>query len=210
MKVEAVLFDLDGVLINSFECWYRAFNAMLRRYGREELSREEFRARCWGPDLRHNLDAWGLDEEAGLYCINEQLGLVDLIELFPGARDVLARIKSRYKVGLVTNTPRKNVTRILEHFHIMHLFDVIITGDDVHEAKPNAEMVIEACNRLKVKPENTILVGDTDSDFEAGKSAGCTVINVETAAVASKADIHIGNLYELLPILGLAQEMLKR
>ncbi len=205
MEVEAVLFDLDGVLINSFESWYRAFNAMLRMYGREELSREAFRARCWGPDLRHNLDAWGLDEDAGRYCINEQLRLVELIELFPGAKDVLARIKSRYKTGLVTNTPRKNVSLILNHFHITHLFDVIITGDDVHEAKPDAEMVIEACNRLKVEPENAVLVGDTDSDFKAGKSAGCTVISVETsgAAVSSKGDMHICNLYELLTILGL-------
>ncbi len=205
MKLEAVLFDLDGVLINSFESWYRAFNAMLRRYGREEISKAEFEAKCWGPDLRHNLDAWGLNEEAGRYCINEQLRFVDHIELFPGVKEILARIRSRYRVGLVTNTPRKNVTRILNIFHIPHMFDVIITGDDVHEAKPSAEMVIEACNRLKVKPENTVLVGDTDSDFRAGKSAGCTVINIRTngSAIVSNGDIRISNLYELLNILDL-------
>jgi len=184
--IEAVLFDLDGVIINSFESWYQAFNAMLRRYGRGEISREEFKVKCWGPDLKHNLDAWNLDEEAGHYCIDKQLELVELIELFPGVKEVLSRIRHeyKYKVGLVTNTPKKNVTRILEHFQLARLFDVVITGDDVHEGKPNAEMVIEACRRLKVKPENAILVGDTESDFQAGKSAGCTVIGVGIGADA--------------------------
>ena len=205
--IEAVLFDLDGVIINSFESWYQAFNAMLRRYGREEISREEFKVKCWGPDLKHNLDAWNLDEEAGHYCIDKQLELVELIELFPDVKEVLSRIKHeyKYKVGLVTNTPKKNVTRILEHFQLARLFDVVITGDDVHEGKPNAEMVIEACRRLKVKPENAILVGDTESDFQAGKSAGCTVIGIGADAKSGvntdiDIDMHIANLNELLSL----------
>jgi len=208
--IEAVLFDLDGVIINSFESWYQAFNAMLRRYGREEISREEFKVKCWGPDLKHNLDAWNLDEEAGHYCIDKQLELVGLIELFPDVKEVLNRIRHeyKYKVGLVTNTPKKNVARILEHFQLARLFDVVITGDDVHEGKPNAEMVIEACRRLKVKPENTILVGDTESDFQAGKSAGCTVIGVGVNASGVNTDIdidmHIANLNELLSIASIA------
>ncbi|MDI6884792.1 MAG: HAD hydrolase-like protein [archaeon] len=53
-KIAAILFDLDGVLINSLESWYQAFNAMLRAYGKKELSRETFKANCWRPDLRHN------------------------------------------------------------------------------------------------------------------------------------------------------------
>ena len=209
--IEAVLFDLDGVIINSFESWYRAFNAMLKRYKREEISREDFKAKCWGPDLRHNLDAWNLGEEAGLYCIGKQLELVELIELFPEAKEVLSRIKHKFKVGLVTNTPKKNVSKILEHFQLADLFDVVITGDDVHEGKPNAEMVIEACRRLNVKPENAILVGDTESDFQAGKSAGCTVIGIGTgvgAGVDTKScvktdieiDMHVETLNELLSL----------
>jgi len=221
--IEAVLFDLDGVIINSFESWYQAFNAMLRRYGKEEISREEFRVKCWGPDLKHNLDAWNLDEEAGHYCIDKQLELVELIELFPDAKEVLSRIRHKYKVGLVTNTPKKNVARILEHFQLARFFDVVLTGDDVHEGKPNAEMVIEACRRLKVKPENVILVGDTESDFQAGKSAGCTVIGIGTGAGAGagvgagvdaksgantdidiEIDMYIEKLNELLSLASLA------
>ncbi|MGB2728373.1 MAG: HAD family hydrolase [Halobacteriota archaeon] len=201
-NIEAVLFDLDGVLINSFESWYQAFNAMLKSYKKEEMSREEFNAKCWGPDLKHNLNALNLDEEAGKYCVNEQLNLIELIELFPGAKEVLSRIREDYKlkVGLVTNTPRKNVHRILEHFNLFNLFDVIVTGDDVKKGKPDAEMVIEACEKLNVKPENVILVGDTESDFMAGKSAGCAVIGV---GAKSACDERIENLYEVFFILNI-------
>jgi phosphoglycolate phosphatase-like HAD superfamily hydrolase len=71
--IEAILFDLDGVLINSFESWYHAFNEMLRAYDKAEIGRAEFREKCWGPDLEHNLADLNLGEEAGKYCINEQL-----------------------------------------------------------------------------------------------------------------------------------------
>ncbi len=200
-KIEAVLFDLDGVLINSFESWYQAFNAMLRSYKKEEMSREEFNAKCWGPDLKHNLNALNLDEEAGKYCVNEQLNLIGVIELFPGAKEVLSSIREDYKlkVGLVTNTPKKNVYKILEHFRLFNHFDVIVTGDDVKRGKPDAEMVIEACEKLKVKPENVILVGDTESDFMAGKSAGCSVMGVGAKSAGDAQSIE--NLYELLSVL---------
>ncbi|MCK4475142.1 MAG: HAD family hydrolase [Methanophagales archaeon] len=199
-RIEAILFDLDGVIINSFESWYQAFNDMLRAYRKEEMSREEFTEKCWGPDLKHNLTAINLDEEAGKYCINEQLKLTALIELFPGAKEVLSRVREEYKlkVGLVTNTPKKNVHRILEHFHLSDYFDVIVTGDDVKSGKPDAEMVIEACEELKTKPENVILVGDTESDFMAGKSAGCAVIGV---GAKSAGDTQIKNLSELFAVL---------
>jgi HAD superfamily hydrolase (TIGR01509 family) len=199
-KIDAILFDLDGVLINSFESWYQAFTVMLRAYGKEEMSREEFTEKCWGPDLKHNLDALNLDDEAGKYCINEQLNLIELIELFPDVREVLHRIKGEYKlkVGLVTNTPKKNVYRILEHFHLSNYFDVILTGNDVRRGKPDAEIVITACERLNVKPEHTILVGDTEIDFQAGKAAGCLVIGV---GAKSTGDVHIEKLDELFSVL---------
>lgn len=198
--IEAILFDLDGVLINSFESWYHAFNGMLRTYGKEEIGRAEFREKCWGPDLEHNLADLNLGEEAGKYCINEQLKLIGLIELFPGVKEVLSRVREEYKlkVGLVTNTPKENVRAIFEHFQLSNHFDVIVTGDDVKNGKPNAEMVIAACEKLTIKPENAILVGDTEIDFLAGKSAGCAVVGVRAKPEGGE---RIDTLYELFPLL---------
>jgi HAD superfamily hydrolase (TIGR01509 family) len=199
-KIKAILFDLDGVLIDSFESWYQAFAKMLKAYGRSEMSRETFRERCWGPDLRHNLAALHLNEDAAWYCINEQQKLIGLIELLPDAEAVLRRTREDYKLktGLVTNTPRANVDTILEHFKLVHHFDAILTGDDVKRGKPDAEIVITACERLKVTPEHAVLVGDTKTDYQAGKAAGCFVVGV---GAISAGDVHIDRLTELLTVL---------
>lgn len=195
-KTEAILFDLDGVLINSFESWYQAFSKMLRAYDKAEISREEFEEKCWGPDIRYNLAALNLGRDAARHCVREQLDLIELIELFPDVREVLHRIKEEYKlkVGLVTNTPRANVNKIFEHFKLSNHFDVILTGNDVKRGKPDAEIVIKACERLNVKPEHAILVGDTETDYQAGKAAGCFVVGV---GAKSTGDVHIEKLDEL-------------
>jgi HAD superfamily hydrolase (TIGR01549 family) len=199
-KIEAILFDLDGVLINSFESWYQAFNAMLRAYGKKELSRDVFKANCWGPDLRHNLGALQLGEDAAEYCVQEQRNLIELIELCPDAEEVVSRTRGEYKfkVGLVTNTPRENVTKILEHFKLSSHFDVVMTGDEVKRGKPDPEIVVKACEWLKVKPEHVILVGDTKADYQAGKATGCFVIGTGSK---SAGDVHIEQLSELFSIL---------
>ena len=202
--IEAILFDLDGVLINSFESWYHAFNGMLKAYGKKEMGRAEFSEKCWGPDLEHNLLDLNLGEEAGKYCINEQLKLIELIELFPGAKAVLNRVREEYKlkVGLVTNTPKDNVRGIFKHFQLSNLFDVVVTGDDVRNGKPDAEMVMTACEKLTLKPEHVLLVGDTEVDFQAAKSAGCAVVGMRAKPEGGK---RIDTLFDLFPLLTLNQ-----
>ncbi|MGC9445377.1 MAG: HAD family hydrolase [Candidatus Methanospirareceae archaeon] len=198
-NLEAVLFDLDGVLIDSFESWYQAFSRMLQAYNRSEITRETFRARCWGPDLRHNLAAVQLGEDAAWYCVREQLQLIGLVELTPYAREVLRRSREDYqlKVGLVTNTPRENVDKILAQFQLTGHFDAVLTGDDVERGKPDAEIVLKTCEQLAVKPEHAILVGDTRTDFQAGRAAGCTVIGL---GQGSAGDLHIERLEELFAL----------
>lgn len=188
-KIEAVLFDLDGVLINSFECWYQVFNKMLRVYGRQEIEREEFRVKYWGINFEYIID-----EEEAKYCVDEQLQMIDFIELFPDVKEVLFNVKEKYKIGLVTNTPKKNVNKILKHFHLSDCFNVIVAGDEVKKGKPDAEMVVKACAELGVEPGNAIIVGDTENDFVAGKSAGCTVVGL---GIGLRCDIRIGSLLEL-------------
>lgn len=199
-KIEAILFDLDGVLIDSFESWYQAFAKMLKAYGKDEMSRETFRETYWGPGLSHNLATLQLDETAADYCTREQIKLIGLIALFPAAKEVLRRTKEDYKlkVGLVTNTPRANVNKIFEHFQLTNHFDAILTGDDVTLGKPDAEIVLKACERLMVQPEHAVLVGDTKTDYQAGKAAGCFVVGV---GANSAGDVRIEELEELFRVL---------
>ena len=71
-----------------------------------------------------------------------------------------------------------------------------MTSDDVNKAKPDSEIVLKACKRLKVEPKDVVLVGDTDSDVKAGRATGCSVIGL-----GIKADFFINNLSEITDIL---------
>ncbi len=179
-EIKAVLFDLDGVIIDSFDSWYEAFCDTLDRFQMERISREKFRREYWGPDLRENLKKIRIDEpeKAANYCLERQIKNVSRITLFPKVKHVLKYIKKRYKTGLVTNTPKKNALSILDYFGLRNYFDVVVTSNDVVRGKPNPEIIIKACRSIDVDPRETALIGDTWSDISAGKKAGCFVIRV--------------------------------
>ena len=194
--MKAVLFDLDGVLVNSLECWLRSFNETLKKYGFGEVSKERFGKEYWGQSTESCFKSLGLGENAAEYCYLMQLKHIDEIKVPKGLREILKLIKSEVKVGLVTNTPRKNTEKILERFRLGDCFDVVITGDNVAEKKPCPEMVLRACELLGVEPGETLVVGDTEADVRAGKSAGCQV-----AGMKVPADFTISDLSELISIL---------
>ncbi len=175
---DALLFDMDGVLVDSFHAWLRALNDALQRYGHEPLSEETFRRVYWGHDLYENLRRLGIDDEVGVFCLAVFDEYVDAIDLFPDTRAVLEQLDG-YRMALVTNTPRGCVDSILTYFDLAGYFDAVVTADDVQQGKPDPEMLLQACTQLNVAPADTVFVGDTESDVRAGRAAGCTVIGVQ-------------------------------
>ncbi|MEM2874435.1 MAG: HAD family hydrolase [Candidatus Hadarchaeales archaeon] len=180
MGIKAILFDLDGVLIDTVECWVRAFNDTYRKYGQREISKDEFIREYWGHSSEKGFKHLGSD--ALSYCNARQIDNLWMAKPIPGAREVLELCSKKVKLGLVTNTPKKNTLKELEMFGLKEYFDVVVTGDDVRNKKPSPDMVIEACERLGVSVDDVVMVGDTESDLLAGKSAGCRVIGVNVHA----------------------------
>lgn len=104
---------------------------------------------------------------------------------------------------MITNTPKENVYKILKKFDLKKYFHTIVTGDEVINGKLDPEMVVKACNLLDVEPKDVVLVGDTESDIIAGRSAGCTIIGINTNA---NADFEI----EQLPLLEFKEALLSK
>ncbi len=173
---ELVLFDLDGVLINSMDAWFTAFNETLEKFGKNRVDRKEFRDRFWGSEMKEILSELGLDSKSFEYCRSKFEENIDLIKIFPNVRNVLDHLEE--KIGLVTSTPTISTSKILQHFNLDNYFDIIIAGDDVEKPKPSPEPVIMACKELEVKPQNAVFIGDNKSDVKAGNKAGCKVIGV--------------------------------
>lgn len=188
---DALLFDMDGVLVDSFGAWLAAMNAALRRFHRPPLSEQDFREHYWGHDLYENLQRLELEDTVGQFCVNIFGDYVSDITVFSDTRQVLQQLDT-YPTALVTNTPRACVDDILKHFGLDVYFDVMVTSDHVSRGKPHPDMLLLACQRLRVKPSNVLFIGDTDSDVRAGRAAGCTVVGIGV-----DADITISRLAEL-------------
>ena len=197
MRAKAILFDLDGVLIDSLDAWWHALNDALKEFNLEEISKEEFVSKYWGYDLYTNLKKANLPLEVGITCSRLYRNHIDKIKLHPKALDILERTKN-LKKGLVTNTPKDCTKEVLKRFNLERYFDVVMTGDDVSRGKPDPEIIFKACNHLEVDPKETIMVGDTNSDIKAAKLAGCSAVGI-----GIKGDVTLKDLSELLEILKL-------
>jgi HAD superfamily hydrolase (TIGR01509 family) len=197
MGVKAVLFDLDGVLVDSVDVWYRSMNETLRKFGKGRVGKGEYLKRYWGFSLPRNFERLGLGREAVEYCLSRYEHHLGEIRTFPETGEVLRELRRRgFKLALVTNTPSRLVHRLLSGLGLEEFFETVLTGDDVRRAKPHPEAVRKACRRLGVHPSQAALVGDTGSDVLAGRGAGVRVVGKGV-----EGDLRIENLRELFSLL---------
>lgn len=192
-EIKAVLFDLDGVLVDSISVWHSAFNRTLKDFGKDPLDKEEFIERHWGREIEDNMEALGLGKEGAEYCRSRYEENIDNVRIYPGIRKVLVSLDK--PLGLVTSTPSRAAGKILKHFGLKGYFDAFVCGDDVDEPKPSPQPILRACDILEVEPEDVVFVGDTRSDVQAGRAVGCLVIGVGV-----EADLEIGSPEELKDI----------
>ncbi len=191
-NIKAILFDLDGVLIESFAAWFHQFNDTLKYFGHQPISEGKFR-RHWGQstedDVRIFMPERTLNEVRQYFSDHHEEYAAHL-KVNPATRDVLKELrKMKLKLGCVTNSHRSIVKQILRRLKLIKFFQVIVTADDVKKPKPAPDMLLNACKRLKVSPAQTIFLGDTKTDLIAGKLAGCIVIGYKI-----KSEIKFGNM----------------
>jgi len=191
--MKAVLFDLHGVLIDSFDPYLIAFNKTMEKCGRKKVSKREFMEKYIGSDDKAIIKKFGFDDDATKYMRAVYLESVKDTVIFPGVRKILESLSKKVKLGVVTNTWGKYVHKTLEYFDLKKYFDVIVTIDDVENGKPHPEMIIKACKSLGLDPSEVVAVGDEKNDILAAKSAGCFVIGLNI-----DADYKIKKLSELV------------
>ena len=188
----AILFDLDGVLVDSFDAWHNTFNCMRKESGRSRIPLKIFRKNFGGP-LEDDIRLFFPDKNAReLNRLKDQYFAknVHLVKLFRNSHNVLSYIKrDGFKIGLISNSTHFIVKSIIKKFNLSKFFDVVMTAEDVEHGKPSPGMVLKACKILKVKPENALLIGDTKNDMIAGERAGCVTVGYKI-----KGDYRINSL----------------
>lgn len=199
---EAVLFDLDGVLVDSYEVWLRLLAALARELGYPDVSREAFES-GWGQgieaDVRRFFPRHTVPELERLYAERFEAHLGHL-RVMDGVGEVFAALRLRgLPSAVITNTPASMARALVAHAGASP--DILVGGTDVPRAKPAPDMVLVACERLGAAPSASWVVGDTAFDREAARAAGARF-----AGLGLPGDLTLARLTDLLPHLAPAPE----
>lgn len=197
--LRAVLFDLDGVLVRSEEPWFRTMEEAGRVFRGRPVTRDEF-APTFGQGTAADAEQFKLGvtpDELNRFYLEEFPRFANETWVNPDARGVLEASRARgLKLAVVTNTASPLAFTILRTAGLADLFDWVACADHVVKAKPAPDLVLHAVQRLRVAPEDTVLVGDSRFDREAARAAG-----VRFVGLGLDGEPRIERLTELLPLL---------
>jgi mannitol-1-/sugar-/sorbitol-6-phosphatase len=201
-RIAAVLFDLDGVLVESREATERVWLDWASRNGVDEVSlrsamhgvRSVEVVRTLRPDLDSATEAEGIERR--------QAQDLDGLRAIPGAAAALGTLRED-RVAVVTSATRALAAARLAAVRI-RLPAVVVYADDVSRGKPDPEGYLTAAARLGVEPSEALVVEDSPPGIEAGRAAGAATVAVTSTHAASElgaADVVIASLEELPRVL---------
>lgn len=213
MQIAAVVFDLDGVLVDSEQLWDAA---------RRELVAEQ--GGTWRDGATHAM--MGMSAPEWSRYVHEELG-VDLeppaistavverldrlyrerLPLLPGARETVIQAAARWPLGLASSSNREIIDLVLELAEIGACFDATVSSEEVARGKPAPDVYLEAARRLGVAPTQCAAVEDSTNGLRSAAAAGMTVVAIPNEAFPPADDALrlatavIRSLDELVPVL---------
>lgn len=201
--LRAVLFDMDGVLIETFDAWCAVMEGCRTARGLPPLGRQAIRD-TWGQGVLADCRAFFPGTEPAELAADYARGFrqhVDKVRTEPGVERILKRLRERLvPLAVVTNSPRQLTDDILGALGLRDRFDTLATGDEVREGKPHPEMLHLALERLGTGagPSSAVMIGDTENDARAARAACIPFVGYRISGDAS-----IDHLEQLEVLLGL-------
>ena len=214
--LEAVLFDLDGTLIDTAPDFHWVINALLTEEGRPEVSYTFIRAFVSNGARAMIQAAFNLEEDDSDFprlhqrMLEIYLGhLAVNSQLFPGLDTCLTWLEEmNIPWGVVTNKPELYTLPVMQGLNLFQKAGCIICPDHVKEKKPHPESLFLACQEIGCTPENSVYVGDHVRDIDAGKNAGMKTIastygylGADEDPMEWQADHYIACATQLQPLL---------
>jgi HAD superfamily hydrolase (TIGR01509 family) len=182
--IDAVVFDLDGLLIDSEQLWDEV---------RETLARE--RGGRWSE--RAQADMMGMSSPEWSRYMHDVVGLSDppdaiaeevvrrmearyreRLPLLPGAREAVERLAGRWRLGLASSSNRPLIDLALEVGELARFFVATVSSEEVARGKPAPDVYLEACRRLDVAPERAAAIEDSRNGIRSAKAAGLRVVAI--------------------------------
>jgi phosphoglycolate phosphatase len=209
-KIKLIIFDLDGTLVDSLDDLTDATNAMLKRFGRGELTRQEVR-------LLVGQGATRLVERAMLGASSEEVGegvklflayndahIADRTRLYPDVNETLDILGEQWRLAVISNKYEAHCRKLLAVLEVADHFSAILGADSLPFRKPSPEPLLRLMADCGLAVAETVMVGDSSNDIIAGKGAGvvtigCTYGYGEMDELAG-ADYRIDRFVELLDL----------
>lgn len=174
--IKAILFDIDGVLIDSRRANKKYYRDLIQFAGYpdppDEAFLDSFHRTAWDNIARMT----GETDETKIRRVWEMLGQVPYplaaVKIFPGAQKVLQKLAKTHTLALVTSRVKVGVEHFFQIFGNREIFSAVVAFEDYNHPKPDPEPILIALKRLKVKQGEAVYIGDSASDQEAARAAG--------------------------------------
>jgi len=192
--IKAMLFDMDGVLIDSHDAWFNLFNKALEKFENRQVTKEEFDNCIWAKSFDKVCGKYFEMPTVELreYYGNEYDNLRKDLKEMDGANKTLAKLKG-IKLVVVSNTQNDLCSEILKDLGLLKYFDLILGGDEVENGKPAPDILYKALEMLKLEKEEVLFIGDTVWDKMAAEKAGIKFIGF-----GIDGDIKVNELKEVV------------
>ncbi len=178
-----VLFDMDGVLLDSSQAWYEVLCSAARQFGYPAVSFELF-AENFGAGVREDIERFfpGLDEDRlRAYYHSEFAKQLAAVRPMPGVQLMLQTLRDAgLRLAVVTNTPRPTAELMLRDQGLAGYFQALAASGDAPE-KPAPDLVLRAMSALELLADACIYVGDSSSDSRAAAAAGVRMVGMGRA-----------------------------
>ena len=209
--IDAVVFDLDGLLLDTEQLWDEV---------RETLARQ--RGGRWHE--RAQRDMMGMSSPEWSRYMHEVIGLPDAPEeiaaevvrrmedryrerlpLLPGAREAVERLAARWPLGLASSSNRELIDLALELGDLARFFRATVSSEEVERGKPAPDVYLEAARRVGVDPDRAAAIEDSHNGIRSAKAAGMRVVAIPNPRfppgekALAQADLMLGSLAELTP-----------
>ena len=211
MKKKAIIFDMDGVLVDTENAYLNMFRDFLRAHGKSV--REDILLKIVGADSKKTWKymgkLWGEEDTEKirqLFHSEYPDGTLDYREyLFPGVPQMLRTLKKKnYLLALASSSKKKDIRRMLKENELGTYFTVVVSGEEYKESKPDPEIYNDVKKQLGLNSEECLVVEDSTYGIRAAKAAGLEVIAVDDPRFSfdqSEADGWIKKVTDLLSLV---------
>ena len=207
------IFDLDGTLVDTAPDFKNSINYMLNELNESEVSLEEIRnwvgygarelIRRTVVDKNIPHDEQRIEEMLKIFLLHYTHNIDDDSVLFNNVRNVLEFLKNNgIKLAVCTNKMERLSNILLEKLNVLHMFDYLVGGDSLSKSKPDPFPLLNICEKLNTEISDSIMIGDSITDLNAGKGAGMPVVLVsygytDNKDIYNEADLVINDFSQL-------------